>query len=133
MSNSNDMDAKPDDSNGRERLQTFVDFTEISESKALSETKIKLENEEEYQDSPPSSPKDKRPVTEEDIIRLNDERWPHVNGVYDAEGEWHDWNDITFSYSYENSELIILPYTVCVVSLPGQQFVAEPPTTAASN
>lgn len=66
-----------------------------------------------------------RPVTEEDVIRLNEERWPNVNGVYDAQGEWRDWNDMTYNFSYENSELIILPYTVCLISLPGQQYVTE--------
>lgn len=62
---------------------------------------------------------------EDDVIRLNDEKWPNVNGVYDAQGEWHDWNELTYSYSYENSELIILPYTVCIINLPGQQYVTE--------
>lgn len=62
---------------------------------------------------------------EEDVIRLDEEKWPNVNGVYDAQGEWHDWNDLTYSYSYENSELIILPYTVCIINLPGQQYVKE--------
>lgn len=66
-----------------------------------------------------------RIVEEEDVIRLNEERWPNVNGVYDAQGEWHDWNDLTYSYSYDNSELIILPYTVCIINLPGQQYVTE--------
>jgi len=56
---------------------------------------------------------------EEDVLRINEERWPNVNGVYDAQGEWHDWNDFTYSYSYENSELIILPYTVCTIHLSG--------------
>lgn len=62
---------------------------------------------------------------EEDVVRLGEEKWPYVNGVYDAQGEWHDWNEITYSYSYENSELIILPYTVCIVDLTGQQYVKE--------
>lgn len=66
-----------------------------------------------------------RIITEEDVIRLNEQRWPNVNGVYDSQGEWHDWNDLTYSYSYDNSELIILPYTVCIINLPGQQYVTE--------
>lgn len=70
-------------------------------------------------------PKEVKEVTQEDVTRLNEERWPNVNGVYDAEGEWHDWSDITYSYSYENSELIIWPYTVCIINLPGQQYVTE--------
>jgi hypothetical protein len=62
---------------------------------------------------------------EEDVKRMSEERWPNVNGVYDAQGEWHEWNEITYSYSYENSELIILPYTVCLINLCGQQYVTE--------
>lgn len=79
------------------------------------------------QDDEPEEPevKVKREISEEDITRLNEERWPNVNGVYDADGEWHDWNDITYSYGYENAELIILPYTVCVINSPVQQYVSE--------
>lgn len=62
---------------------------------------------------------------DEDVVRIESEKWPNVNGVYDAQGEWHDWNEITYSYSYENSELIILPYTVCIIDLTGEQFVKE--------
>lgn len=62
---------------------------------------------------------------EQDVIRLNEEKWPNVNGVYDAQGEWHDWNELTYSFSYDNSELIILPYTVCIINLPGQQYVTD--------
>jgi hypothetical protein len=62
---------------------------------------------------------------EEDVTKMSEEKWPNVNGVYDAQGEWHEWNEITYSYSYENSELIILPYTVCLINLRGEQFVTE--------
>lgn len=65
---------------------------------------------------------------EEDVIKLNEERWPNVNGVYDAQGEWHDWNDITYNYSYDNSELTILPYTVCIINLHGDRYVTEEPS-----
>lgn len=64
---------------------------------------------------------------EEDVVKITEEKWPEVNGVYDPEGQWHDWNDITYSYSYDKTELIILPYTVCIIELHGgsEQYVAE--------
>lgn len=55
------------------------------------------------------------------VSRLNDDKWPNVNGVYDAQGEWHDWNEMTYSYTYGETELIILPYTVCSINLSGSQ------------
>lgn len=57
---------------------------------------------------------------EEDVIKINEERWQNVNGVYDDQGEWHEWNELTYSYSYDK-ELIILPYTVCIINLRGEQ------------
>lgn len=83
------------------------------------------EQQDEEQDEPV---KTSREITEEDVIRLTEEKWPHVNGVYDSQGEWHYWNELTYNYSYENSELIILPYTVCIINLPGQQYVTESAT-----
>lgn len=62
---------------------------------------------------------------DEDVMKISEERWPNVNGVYDADGEWHDWNELTYSYSYDKSELIILPYTVCIINLRGEQYVTE--------
>lgn len=82
----------------------------------------KEEGEPVEGDSPVRPP---RIIEEEEVIRLNEERWPNVNGVYDAQGEWHDWSELTYSYSYDNSELIILPYTACIINLPGQQYVTE--------
>lgn len=70
---------------------------------------------------PESQPSEAKLDIIESVARLNGEKWPNVNGVYDAQGEWHDWNDITYSYSYDNSELIILPYTVCTINLQGCQ------------
>lgn len=93
-----------------------------------SETKEEEEEEElgEHESGGDEEKEDKvERNMEQDVIRLNEERWPNVNGVYDAQGEWHDWNDLTYSFSYDNSELIILPYTVCIISLPGQQFVTD--------
>lgn len=69
--------------------------------------------------SPPNEEVKKEEVKEEDVVRINEEKWPSVNGVYDAQGEWHDWNDLTYGHGYENSELIILPYTVCIINLYG--------------
>lgn len=74
-------------------------------------------------DSPVEVKKERN--VEEDVTKMMEEKWPNVNGVYDAQGEWHDWNEITYSYSYENSELIILPYTVCLINLRGEQYVTE--------
>lgn len=83
------------------------------------ETELNNSNE-----SPVEVKKDRN--VEEDVTKMSEEKWPNVNGVYDAQGEWHDWNEITYSYSYENSELIILPYTVCLINLRGEQYVTEP-------
>lgn len=81
---------------------------------------------EEGENEQPTTPKrEPKKIEEEDVIKLHEERWPNVNGVYDAQGEWHYWDDLTYSYSYENSELIILPYTVCLINLLGQQYVTE--------
>lgn len=88
-------------------------------------------------ESPPDTKNDVGPENElkmehnveEEVSKINSERWPNVNGVYDAQGEWHDWNELTYSYSYENSELIILPYTVCLIQLRGE----SPPATAATD
>lgn len=74
-------------------------------------------------DSPVEVKKERN--VEEDVTKMSEEKWPNVNGVYDAQGEWHNWNEITYSYSYENSELIILPYTVCLINLRGEQYVTE--------
>lgn len=70
-----------------------------------------------------------RPVRniEEDAAKLTEEKWPEVNGVYDTDGEWHDWSEITYSYSYDK-ELIILPYTICFIKLLGEQYVTESST-----
>lgn len=84
------------------------------------DSEIKLDEEEEEEE-----PVKVERNMEEDVIRINEEKWPNVNGVYDAQGEWHDWSELTYSYSYENSELIILPYTVCLINLPGQQYVTQ--------
>lgn len=99
---------------------------EDEEEEEVAIKTAKEERDEEAESNEPEETKDKvERNMEQDVIRLNEERWPNVNGVYDAQGEWHDWNDLTYSFSYDNSELIILPYTVCIISLPGQQFVTD--------
>lgn len=55
-------------------------------------------------------------ITEEDIHRINEEQWPYVNGMFDSKGQWRDWNELTVGLSYEDNELIILPYTACEIS-----------------
>jgi len=64
--------------------------------------------------------REKRDI-EADVIKLAQEKWPEMNGVYDGDGEWHDWNEITYGYSYNSQELIILPYTVCLLNLHGAE------------
>lgn len=54
-----------------------------------------------------------------------------VTGCYDNKGEWRTWNELTYSYSYDDTELIILPYTVCVIKLFGHRFLNE--TTKSNN
>lgn len=73
--------------------------------------------------SSPVADKKERNV-DEDVIKINEEKWPNVNGVYDDQGEWHEWNELTYSYSYDK-ELIILPYTVCVINLRGEKCDTE--------
>lgn len=89
------------------------------------EEEKKIDGQDDSETKPEDQPSPVKRNIEEDVIRLSEDKWPNVNGVYDAQGEWHDWNDITYSFSYENSELIILPYTVCIINLPGQQYVTE--------
>lgn len=104
------------------------------ESRKTEETKeesagLEELNPETELNEAPSSPVEGNKVernVEEDVVKISEERWPNVNGVYDADGEWHDWNELTYSYSYDKSDLIILPYTVCIVNLRGDQYVPEP-------
>lgn len=98
---------------------------ENEESKNINENDQEQNQQEEQEDQQGDEEIKPSRNIEEDVIKLTEEKWPHVNGVYDSQGEWHDWNELTYGYSYENSELIILPYTVCIINLPGQQYVSE--------
>lgn len=126
------------------KVETNIDIGDTQEAPRdgqvhQHEEAMEVDNDDEEEENEQCSEEDgiessqstqpKRTVTEDDVIRLNEDRWPNVNGVFDAEGEWHDWNNITFSYSYDNSELIILPYTVCIVNLSGQQIATETSST----
>lgn len=97
----------------------------VAVEEAAKEEERYEEHGEGEETSPPPIIRKTEEELEQDVNRLSEEKWPNVNGVYDAQGEWHDWNDLTYSYSYENTELIILPYTVCIVNLIGQQYVTE--------
>ncbi|KAG9510835.1 hypothetical protein GZH46_00610, partial [Fragariocoptes setiger] len=70
-----------------------------------------IDEEEEEEDAPPKIVRNIEDITEEEIRRINEEQWPYVNGTYDANGCWKDWNEITTGLSVDNNELIILPYT----------------------
>lgn len=98
---------------------------EVPKGDENDETNIKAEPEKQEEEEEQAEPIKTSRNIEEDVIRLTEEEWPHVNGVYDSQGEWHDWSELTYGYSYENSELIILPYTVCIINLSGQQYVTE--------
>lgn len=50
-------------------------------------------------------------VTEEMVDKIADEHWDHVNGTYDCEGQWHEWNETTTQMNTQNDEVfVILPY-----------------------
>ena len=50
-------------------------------------------------------------VTEGMLIRLEQEEWEHVNGVYDSSNEWRTWDQpVTLSNDFDDSTFVILPY-----------------------
>ncbi|XP_013414440.1 mediator of RNA polymerase II transcription subunit 26 [Lingula anatina] len=71
----------------------------------LNLDEIKLE-EESNGDEVQSLPE----VTDLTVERLNEERWPGINGNYDCDGEWNDWSKTISMPTYESETLHILPY-----------------------
>ncbi|GIX90484.1 mediator of RNA polymerase II transcription subunit 26 [Caerostris extrusa] len=70
---------------------------------------------------PPLNPADIKPdtsfssvrqmsVTDDDLNRLNNQRWEYVNGVYDCNGIWRSWQECTEQKSYTEESFQILPY-----------------------
>ena len=50
-------------------------------------------------------------VTEEMLLRLDNEEWDHVNGLYDGQSEWRTWDQtVSFPNDFDQSTFIILPY-----------------------
>jgi hypothetical protein len=50
-------------------------------------------------------------VTEENLRRLEEEKWEHVNGLHDAFGNWREWHEtLTMINPYDDEEFVILPY-----------------------
>ena len=52
-------------------------------------------------------------ITECDVDRVLTEQWPGVNGQFDANRQWHHWNQVYSVPSSGNNLLHILPY-VCL-------------------
>ena len=53
----------------------------------------------------------RKPVTQDDISRLHNDRWEGVNGCYDNEGQWFDWTQcLSVLFNEEEHPLHILPY-----------------------
>ena len=53
----------------------------------------------------------RKPVTQNDISRLHNDRWEGVNGCYDNEGQWLDWTQcLSVLFNEEEHPLHILPY-----------------------
>lgn len=50
-------------------------------------------------------------VTEEMVDRIADEQWDQVNGTYDADGQWRQWDETTSQINPYSDEMFhILPY-----------------------
>lgn len=50
-------------------------------------------------------------VTEDMLKKIDEEEWEHVNGVYDAFGNWREWHEtVTMINPYDDEEFVILPY-----------------------
>jgi len=49
-------------------------------------------------------------VDENEVHKLCESKWEHVNGTYDSETEWREWNEMTSGVSYGGELIHILPY-----------------------
>jgi hypothetical protein len=60
------------------------------------------------QDVPMKSPE---PVPEYLVDRIDQEKWPGVNGDYDNDGEWREWQEMTTAVNVYSGDIVnILPY-----------------------
>lgn len=67
-------------------------------------------DEEEVGDSGEDVPRVPMEVTPEVEERFVNERWEHVNGLYDASRQWKGWEEVTTGESVGGDILHILPY-----------------------
>ena len=73
-----------------------------------------VEDQEEEEGAGGYQPKE---VTEEMLHRIDTERWPHVNGIYDSQGRWREWHEtVTEVNPYDGQEFVILPYVDSLVT-----------------
>ncbi|XP_074599180.1 mediator of RNA polymerase II transcription subunit 26-like [Brevipalpus obovatus] len=50
-------------------------------------------------------------VGESVVEKIASEKWPGVNGLYDSECEWCNWEDmVTLANSYTEQVIHVLPY-----------------------
>lgn len=51
------------------------------------------------------------PVSEYLVDRIDQEKWPGVNGDYDSDGQWREWQDMTTAVNIYSGDIVnILPY-----------------------
>ena len=53
---------------------------------------------------------ERQPVCDADVDRLHTDHWPGVNGQYNDNQQWHNWQQVYSMPSYEGNLLHILPY-----------------------
>lgn len=59
----------------------------------------------------PASPKRPLEVSEYLVDKIAEQQWVGVNGTYDNESEWKEWEEMTTSFNpYSNQIVYILPY-----------------------
>lgn len=51
-------------------------------------------------------------VTEEMLFKIEHEEWEHVNGIYDENGQWKEWDETLVNHRdiFEDDPLVIMPY-----------------------
>ncbi|XP_014674420.1 PREDICTED: mediator of RNA polymerase II transcription subunit 26-like [Priapulus caudatus] len=68
------------------------------------------EQQQEEEEGEEAEEVERKPVTEEEVDRICNEQWEGVNGWYDHQGAWKDWN-LCFSHPSHAGEFVhVLPY-----------------------